>query len=135
MAEPASISRQQISDAVRASVEKVLQGRHAAFTQPGHTIGFVPQPPHWLGIIYNEPKIAFPHGEKQGETKDGKNNEAQKLADDIVAATKSVPGLKVGQPAVVYGHGHVTIGFLPSDAPRDEHGHLGPLSQLGHLVQ
>src|ERR1051326_1023943 len=100
MVEPASISRQQISDAVRASVEKVLQGRHAAFTQPGHTIGFVPQPPHWLGIIYNEPKSACRRGKKQGETKEEKNNEAQKLTNDIVAAPKSVPALKAGEPAV-----------------------------------
>jgi len=118
MAGPASISPQQISTAVKSSVEKVLQGRHAAFTQPGHTIGFVPQPPHWVGIMYNEPKIAIPHGVKQGEEHDPKKNEAQKLAADIVAAVKPVAGLKVGEPAVFHGHGYITIGFLPPDVLR-----------------
>jgi hypothetical protein len=123
MADPASISPQQISEAVRASVEKVLQGRSAAFTQPGHTVGFVAQPPHWVGILYNNPKIPIPHNidtkAKIPAPFSGKKDEAQQLADDIAAAVKSVQGLHVGKPAVVRGRDHVTIGFLPTDAPRD----------------
>ncbi|GEM_PF-3662020 len=123
MAGPASVSREHLSEAVRASVEKVLQGRGAAFTQPGHTIGFVAQPRHWVGILYNDPKIPIPHNidtkQKVPAPFSGKKDEAQQLADDIAAAVKTVPGLHVGNPAVVRGRGHVTIGFLPTDAPRD----------------
>jgi hypothetical protein len=122
MAEPASMSREQIANAVRSSVEKILQGRSEAFRQPGHTIGFVPQPPHWIGIIYNDPKIAIPHNMDKAKTPAplaGKKDEAQDLAEAIAAAAKSVPGLNVGEAAVVSGRNHVTIGFLPTDAPRD----------------
>lgn len=137
MAGPDSISRDQIAKAVRDSVEKVLQGRGAAFTQP-HTIGFVAHPPHWIGIIYNNPQTPIPFNidtSKPKELKPSGDDAAQKLADDIVEATKSVPGLKVGTPAVFRGRDHVTIGFLPQDAQRDEQGHLGSLADLRGLGQ
>lgn len=104
MAEPASISAEQIGEAVRASVEKVLQGR-AAFAKTKPTVGRLPNPPHWVGIMYNTPPSEISH------------KEVEKLAADLTGSIKSVPGL--GEAVVVVGPDFVTIGFMPPDAPRD----------------
>jgi hypothetical protein len=100
MADAASLSAQQISEAVRGSVQKALQGRNAVFTQAAHTVGPVPRPPHWIGIIYNNPQSQIPA------------DEAQKIADSLAEASGS--GAKGG---VCYGPDYVTIGFRLPGAP------------------
>jgi hypothetical protein len=113
MADPASISAQQISAAVQASVEKALQGRSAVFSQTNHTIGFVAEPPHWLGIIYNNPQSHLPH------------EEAQQIGDAVAEASRSLQGMESHEqregPAVtahvVHGPNYVTIGFRLPGAP------------------
>ncbi len=105
MADPASISNQQISATARASVEKALQGRSAAFTQSGHTVGFVPKPPHWVGIIYDNPQSRMPP------------EEAQQIADAVTEASKSLPGIEGAQAHVIHGPDYLTIGFRLPGAP------------------
>jgi hypothetical protein len=113
MADAASISTQQITAAVQASVEKALQGRSAVFSQTSHIVGFLPEPPHWLGIIYNNPQGKFPP------------EEAQQIADAVADASKSLPGIESHEqregPAVtahvVHGPNYLTIGFRLPGAP------------------
>lgn len=105
MADAASISTQQITTAVQASVEKALQGRSEAFTKTDHTVGFVSKPPHWLGIIYNNPQGALPH------------EEAQQIADAVTEASKALPGIEHAEAHVVHGPDYLTVGFRLPNAP------------------
>jgi hypothetical protein len=95
MAGAASISHQQIFAAVQESVEKALQGHSEAFKTTEHTIGFLPEPPNWVGIVYNNASMP--------------QEEAQLLATELAGA----------DGAVAHGRGHVTIGFQlrPHTAP------------------
>jgi hypothetical protein len=61
-------------------------------------------PPWWFGIVMRNPegKVTFA--------------DAQKLATDLqksVAGTS--PALRGGKPGVVFGDGHLTIGFAPPE--------------------
>jgi hypothetical protein len=95
MAGAASISHQQIFAAVQESVEKALQGRSEVFRTTEHTIGFLPEPPNWVGIVYNKPSMP--------------QEEAQQLATELGG----------DDGAVAHGPGHVTVGFQlrPHTAP------------------
>lgn len=103
MVDPTAISVQQISAAVQASVQKALQGRNAALSTAGHTVGIVSQPPHWVGIVYNNPQRQLPEAE------------AQQLANDVAEASKSLPGLQDIEGHVYYGPDYVTVGFRLPD--------------------
>jgi hypothetical protein len=105
MADPASISAQQISTAVQGSVQKALQGRSAVFTQSAHTVGYLPQPPHWVGIIYENAQSQMPP------------EEAQQIADTVTEASKSLPGIERAEAHVIHGPDYLTIGFRLPDAP------------------
>jgi prepilin-type processing-associated H-X9-DG protein len=101
MAGPASISVRQISEKAKSSVEKALQAHSASFAKPNYTIGFVP--PWIIGIVIRNPegKVTLA--------------DAQKLATEVQGGVAGALAIRGGKTNVLFGDGHLTIGFAPPD--------------------
>jgi prepilin-type processing-associated H-X9-DG protein len=101
MASPASLSARQISQKAKSSVEKALQAHSASFPKPNYTIGFAP--PWIIGIVIRNP--------------DGKVTlaDAQKLATEVQGGVAGALAMRGGKSNVLYGDGHLTLGFEPPD--------------------
>jgi prepilin-type processing-associated H-X9-DG protein len=101
MASPASISVTQISQKAKASVEKALQAHSTTFPKPNYVFGFLP--PRTIGIIIRNPdgKVAL--------------GAAHETAAALQGGVAGALGMRGGSANVLFGDGHLTLGFEPPD--------------------
>lgn len=101
MANPVSIPVKQLTAAAKHSAETALKRHAATFAKPNYIIGFVP-PYWWLGIVIRNPDSKVTLAAAQSL--------ATEVQGGIASSVKTLPG---GAGGVIFGGGHVTIGFAP----------------------